>query len=89
MKYARAIPEIYNHAMAKQWADLAHIARHRYNRPVKFAGVMTTHTSRNRGMKPRDAHNVLVRALASRVGSSAPDVPATLTNIVTRRLADG
>jgi hypothetical protein len=82
MKYARAIPEIYNHAMAKQWADLAHIARHRYNRPVKFAGVMTTHTSRNRGMKPRDAHKVLVRALASRVGSSAPDVPATLTNIV-------
>jgi len=82
MKYARAIPEIYNHAMAKQWADLAQIARHRYNRPVKFAGVMTTHTSRNRGMKPRDAHNVLVRALASRVGSSAPDVPATLTNIV-------
>ena len=82
MKYARAIPEIYNHAMAKQWADLAQIARHRYNRPVKFAGVMTTHTSRNRGMKPRDAHNVLARALASRVGSSAPDVPATLTNIV-------
>jgi hypothetical protein len=82
MKYARAIPEIYNHAMAKQWADLAHIARHRYNRPVKFAGVMTTHTSRNRGMKPRDAHKVLVRALASRIGSTAPDVPATLTNIV-------
>jgi hypothetical protein len=82
MKYARAIPEIYNHAMAKQWTDLAQIARHRYNHPVKFAGVMTTHTSRNRGMKPRDAHKVLVRALASRVGSRAPDVPATLTNIV-------
>jgi len=82
MKYARAIPEIYNHAMAKQWADLAHIARKRYRRPVKFAGVMTTHTSKNRGMKPRDAHKILVRALATRVGDSAPDVPATMTNIV-------
>jgi hypothetical protein len=82
MKYARAIPEIYNHAMAQQWADLAHIARKRYRRPMRFAGVMTTHTSRNQGMKPRDAHKILVRALASTVGASAPDVPATLTNIV-------
>jgi hypothetical protein len=82
MKYARAIPEIYNHAMAQQWADLAHIAKKRYNRPLKFAGVMTTHTSRNRGMKPRDAHKILVRALASTVREATPDVPATLTNIV-------
>jgi hypothetical protein len=82
MRYARAIPEIYNHAMAKQWADLAHIARHRYKRPMKFAGVMTTYTSRNRGMKPRKAHKILVRALASRVGINAPVVPASLTNIV-------
>jgi hypothetical protein len=50
---------------------------------MKFAGVMTTHTSRNHGMKPRDAHQMLVRALASRVGEAAPDVPASLTNIVT------
>jgi hypothetical protein len=81
MRYARAIPEIYNHAMARQWAELAHIARHRYHRPVQFAGVMTTHTSRNRGMQPRDAHKTLVRALARRIGTSAPDVPPTLTNI--------
>jgi hypothetical protein len=81
MRYARAIPEIYNHAMAKQWAELAHIARHRYHRPVQFAGVLTTHTSRNHGMKPRDAHKTLVRALASRVGRDAAQVPATLTNI--------
>jgi hypothetical protein len=81
MKYARAIPEIYNHAMAKQWADLAHIAKHRYNRPMKFAGVMTTYTSRNRGMKPRKAHKILLRALASR-GVSTAVVPASLTNIV-------
>ena len=45
MRYARAIPEIYNRAMARQWAYLAHIARHRYKRPVQFAGVMTTHTA--------------------------------------------
>ena len=81
MKYARVIPEIYNHAMARQWAELAHIAKHVYHRPVQFAGVMTTHTSANHGMKPRDAHASLVRALADTVGSGAPDVPATLTNI--------
>jgi hypothetical protein len=82
MKYARAIPEIYNHAMAQQWAELAHIAKKRYHRPMKFAGVMTTHTSRNRGMKPRDAHKILVRALASTVREATPQVPPTLTNIV-------
>jgi hypothetical protein len=81
MKYARVIPEIYNPAMARQWAELAHIAKHVYHRPVQFAGVMTTHTSANHGMKPRDAHTSLVRALADTVGSGAPDVPTTLTNI--------
>jgi hypothetical protein len=81
MRYAQSIPEIYNHAMASEWAELAHIARYRYHRPLRFAGVMTTHTSRNRGMKPRDAHRTLVRALAVRIGATAPDVPATLTNI--------
>jgi hypothetical protein len=79
MKYVAAIPEIYNHAMAKQWAELAHIAKRRYHRPLKFAGVMTQHTSRNHGMQPRDAHKTLVRALAS-VGGVA-DVPAMMTNI--------
>ena len=81
MKYAQAIPEIYNHAMARQWAELAHIARHRYHRPMHFAGVMTTHTSANHGMKPLAAHRMLVRELASRVPANTPDVPATLTNI--------
>ncbi|HEY3542452.1 MAG TPA: hypothetical protein VGK79_07910 [Gaiellaceae bacterium] len=82
MKYVAAIPEIYNHAMAQQWAELAHIAKHRYHRPLKFAGVMTTHTSGNHAMKPRDAHKVLVRALAATVGRDAVGaVPATLTNI--------
>jgi hypothetical protein len=81
MRYARAIPEIYNHAMARQWAELAHIARHRYHRPVQFAGVLTTRTSQNHGMKPRDAHRTLRRALASRAGRDAALLPATLTNI--------
>jgi hypothetical protein len=80
MKYVAAIPEIYNTAMANQWAELAHIAKHRYNRPLKFAGVMTTHTSRNHAVKPRDAHKMLVRALAS-VGTGLASVPPTLTNI--------
>jgi hypothetical protein len=81
MRYAQSIPEIYNHAMARQWAELAHIARHRYHRPLRFAGVMTTHTSRNHGMKPRDAHRTLVRALALRIGATVAEVPPTLTNI--------
>ena len=80
MKYVAAIPEIYNHAMAEQWAELAHIAKHRYNRPLKFAGVMTTHTSRNHAVKPRDAHKMLVRALAN-VGTELASGPPTLTNI--------
>ena len=67
MKYARAIPEIYNHVMARQWPELAHIAKHVYHRPVTFAGVMTTHTAGKHGMKPRDAHQTLVRALADTV----------------------
>jgi hypothetical protein len=82
MKYVVAIPEIYNHAMARQWAELAHIAKHRYHRPLKFAGVMTTHTSANHAMKPRDAHKLLVRALADiGEGTAVADVPPTLTNI--------
>jgi hypothetical protein len=42
---------------------------------------MTTHTSRNHGMKPPDAHRTLVHALTLRIGATAPGVPATLTNI--------
>jgi hypothetical protein len=42
---------------------------------------MTTHTSANRGMKPRDAHQTLVHALTARLGASAAAVPPTLTNI--------
>jgi hypothetical protein len=81
MRYVAAIPEIYNRAMAEQWAELAHIAKHRYHRPLRFAGVMTQHTSGNHATKPRDAHKMLVRALANVGGMAVADVPATLTNI--------
>jgi hypothetical protein len=82
MRDAASIPEIYNGAMAHQWAELAHIARRRYHRPLRIAGVMTQHTSANHALKPRDAHQVLVRALATTLGSAAAaDVPPTLTNI--------
>jgi hypothetical protein len=83
MRYARAIPQIYNHTMAQQWATLAHIARRRYHRPVVFAGVVTEHTSRNRAMLPAKAHRTLVRELASTVGpAAAQSVPVQATNIV-------
>ena len=83
MRYARAIPEIYNPAMARQWAALAQAAKHRYHRPVRFAGVMTEHTSSNHGVKPKDAHRMLVRELAvqSRGHVAAARVPAAYTNI--------
>jgi hypothetical protein len=79
MKDVRAIPEIYNNAMARQWAELAHIARKTYKRPVKFAGVMTQHRAGTGWLKPHDAHKSLVRELAS-IGQTS-DIPTSLTNI--------
>ncbi|HEY2073795.1 MAG TPA: hypothetical protein VGG88_09495 [Gaiellaceae bacterium] len=82
MRYARAIPEIYNRAMAREWAALAQVANHRYHRPIKFAGVMTERTSSNHGVKPKDAHRMLVRELAVQGRGTAPaSVPAAYTNI--------
>ena len=82
MRYARAIPEIYNRTMAQEWAALAQVAKKRYHRPVQFAGVMTEHTAGNHGVKPRDAHRMLVRELAVQGhGTAAARVPAAYTNI--------
>jgi hypothetical protein len=82
MRYAHAIPEIYNQAMAQQWAALAQIAKKRYHRSVRFAGVMTEHTPGNHGVKPRDAHRMLVRELAVQGHGNAPArLPAAYTNI--------
>lgn len=83
MRYARPIPEIYNRAMAQEWAALAQVAKKRYHRPLKFAGVMTERTSQNHGVKPRDAHRMLVRQLALQGRGNAPArVPASATNIL-------
>ena len=82
MRYARAIPEIYNRTMAREWAALAQVAQRRYHRSVKFAGVMTERTSSNHGVKPRDAHRMLVRELTVQGRGNAPArVPAAYTNI--------
>jgi hypothetical protein len=43
MRYARAVPEIYNHAMAEQWAELARLSYARYGKPIQLAGLMTQH----------------------------------------------
>ena len=83
MRYARAIPEIYNQTMAQEWAALAQVAKKRYHRAVKFAGVMTERTSANHGVKPTDAHRMLVRQLAVQGHGTAPaSVPAAYTNIM-------
>ena len=82
MRYAHAIPEIYNRTMAREWAALAQVAQHRYHRSVKFAGVMTERTASNHGVKPRDAQRMLVRELAVQGRGNAPaQVPAAYTNI--------
>jgi hypothetical protein len=76
VKYARAIPEIYNRAMAREWAQLARFARRTYHKPIRFAGVMTQYRAGTGWMEAHEAHRALVRALAS-----TADVPPTLTNI--------
>lgn len=81
MRDARAIPEVYNHHMARQWAVLARIGLHRYGRPVRFAGVMTQNRSGcSCGFRPRQAHRALVRALALEARLRIAQLPA-LTNI--------
>jgi hypothetical protein len=82
MRYARAIPEIYNHAMARQWAHLAHVALRRYHRQLRFAGLITQHSGNPRaGFRPAVAHRMLRHALIARIGRQAPWVPRNLTDI--------
>jgi hypothetical protein len=80
MRYSRALPEIYNRKMARQWAALALTARRLYHRPLRFAGVTSSHQAGMGFLKPREAHRALVHALTSYM-SAAPAVPATVTNI--------
>jgi len=69
MKFARVVPEIYFPSMARQWAELARLARERYDREVQFAGLMTQRAPgcgpSRCGMGPVQAHRTLKRALAS------------------------
>ena len=66
MHAARAVPEIYNHEMAVQWAELARQAVRRYGKPIKLAGLMTQHHGHCRicGFTAAVAHRALVRELA-------------------------
>jgi hypothetical protein len=82
LPYTKALPEIYNSAMAREWAELAWIAHTRFRRDVQFAGVMTQGTaSCDCGLRPAAAHNVLVQALES-AGVDDVTLPPGGTNIV-------
>ena len=82
LPYTKALPEIYNAAMAREWTELAWIARVRFHRDVHFAGVMTQGTaSCNCGLRQAEAHDVLVQALDS-AGLDQVTVPPGGTNIV-------
>ena len=83
LRHTKALPEIYNPAMAREWAKLARIAHRRYHRDVEFAGVMTQGTSScNCGLRPTAAHRVLARALVSQ-GFGDVVLPSGGTNMVT------
>jgi hypothetical protein len=66
MYAARAIPEIYNRSMAKEWAELARLSVKRYGKSINLAGLMTQHTSHCRrcGYTAAQAHKALVGELA-------------------------
>ena len=66
MHAARAVPEIYNQAMAEEWAELSRLSVRRYGEPIKIAGLMTQHHGHCRrcGYTAAQAHRVLKRELA-------------------------
>jgi hypothetical protein len=81
IRHTKALPEIYNSAMAQEWAELARIARRRYHQPLRFAGVMTQGTpSCACGLRPHAAHRILEHALASQ-GVHDAVLPRGGTNI--------
>ena len=82
IRHTKALPEIYNSAMARQWAELARIAHGRYHRDVDFAGVMTQGSGSCRcGLRPHAAHRILARALVAQ-GVVHVALPVGGTNIV-------
>jgi hypothetical protein len=84
MRYARAVPEIYNHAMAQQWANLSRISVHRFGRPIQFAGLMTQHWKGTGGFTAKQAHAALVQELARHPKTRVRRL-ASVTNIGTQR----
>jgi hypothetical protein len=82
MRYARAVPEIYNQTMAKQWALLSRLSAERYGKPVPFAGLMTQHSKHCRFgcYTPSQAHQALVHELA-KSPKTRVRMLATVTNI--------
>lgn len=89
MREARAVPEIYNRAMAQQWAELTRLSVHRYGRPIKLAGVMTQHwtSCSGCGYTAHRARHVLADELAqARVARALPARSlASATNIAAPR----
>jgi hypothetical protein len=82
IRHTKALPEIYNSAMAEQWAELARIASGRYHRGIHFAGVMTQGTrSCDCGFRPTAAHRVLAQALDAQ-GVGQVQLPVGGTNII-------
>ena len=77
MRYARAMPEIYNHAMARQWAYLSRRSVHFYGKPVQFAGLMTQRARGcTCGLTPAQAHAALVRELSKHPRTRVVALPA-------------
>lgn len=82
LRNTKALPEIYNSAMAEQWAELARIASGKYHLGIHFAGVMTQGTSGcDCGLRPAEAHNALADALDAQGVGHVP-LPSGGTNIV-------
>jgi hypothetical protein len=82
LRHTKALPEIYNSAMAREWAELARIASGRYHRGIDFAGVMTQGTaSCSCGLRPLEAHRALAHALGAEGIGEVP-LPEGGTNIV-------
>lgn len=83
MRYAKVLPEIYNAAQAREWAELASVAQHRLHHQVRFAGVLTQRSSGCRtgcSFRPAVAHRVLQHALAD-YGASQTHVPVGGSNM--------
>lgn len=81
IRHTAALPEIYNTAQAREWAELAGIARSRFNSHVHFAGVMTQGSRHcHCSLRPHQAHRALARALAS-YGVQQTSLPRGGTNI--------